>query len=317
MTDLYLSFFEIGINMLNKTGKLCYITPNSWFTSKSAKEMRDYILNKNMLYKIADMGHFQPFDNATTYCAVTCLSRENQARFDYYEYNKEFVYKRNLSLYDCYINNKFYFSDSNSLNLLKNITRNSEKSLCVKCGFQTSADKIFIGNLPFDDYTIDVTKSTTGKISKCFYPYDKNGNIIDIEELFKNDKIKNYLLNNKSELLKINRKIDTDKWWAFGRVRAIADVNKQKISICNIIKTTDDLKINQVDSGCGIYGGIYILSKFSVEKIKTVLMTKEFFDYVKLLKNYKDGGYYSFSAKDLECYLNYKLSNHCSGVFKF
>ena len=30
MTDMYLVFFEIGINMLNEYGKLAYITPNSW-----------------------------------------------------------------------------------------------------------------------------------------------------------------------------------------------------------------------------------------------------------------------------------------------
>lgn len=29
MTDMYLVFFEIGINMLNENGKLAYITPNS------------------------------------------------------------------------------------------------------------------------------------------------------------------------------------------------------------------------------------------------------------------------------------------------
>ena len=31
-------------------------------------------------------------------------------------------------------------------------------------------------------------------------------------------------------------------------------------------------------------------------------------NYVKLLKNYKSGGYYTFASKDLEQYLNYKLS---------
>ena len=34
----------------------------------------------------------------------------------------------------------------------------------------------------------------------------------------------------------------------------------------------------------------------------------ETFEYIKLLKNYKSGGYYNFSSKDLEQYLNYKLT---------
>lgn len=35
MTDLYIGFFEKGIQMLNSNGILGYITPNSWLTSKA------------------------------------------------------------------------------------------------------------------------------------------------------------------------------------------------------------------------------------------------------------------------------------------
>lgn len=33
--------------------------------------------------------------------------------------------------------------------------------------------------------------------------------------------------------------------------------------------------------------------------------TEEFLNYVKALKKYKSGGYYTFSSKDLENYLNW------------
>ncbi len=36
-------------------------------------------------------------------------------------------------------------------------------------------------------------------------------------------------------------------------------------------------------------------------------MCEGFLDYVKLLKKYKSGGYYTFNSKDLELYLNFKL----------
>ena len=29
MTDLYITFFDVGIKMLNNTGRLCYITPKA------------------------------------------------------------------------------------------------------------------------------------------------------------------------------------------------------------------------------------------------------------------------------------------------
>ena len=43
MKDIYLAFYELGFRMLNETGKMCYITPSSWFTSLAGQKMRDYI----------------------------------------------------------------------------------------------------------------------------------------------------------------------------------------------------------------------------------------------------------------------------------
>lgn len=37
MTDLFIVFFEIGFNMLNKTGKMAYISPNSFYSSLARK----------------------------------------------------------------------------------------------------------------------------------------------------------------------------------------------------------------------------------------------------------------------------------------
>lgn len=37
MTDLFIVFFEIGFNMLNKVGKMVYISPNSFYSSLARK----------------------------------------------------------------------------------------------------------------------------------------------------------------------------------------------------------------------------------------------------------------------------------------
>lgn len=39
MTDLFISFYEIGINMLCETGKLSYITPSSIFNSVAGQQI--------------------------------------------------------------------------------------------------------------------------------------------------------------------------------------------------------------------------------------------------------------------------------------
>ena len=44
MKELYITFFELGMKMLNNQGKLSYITPNSYNTNTSQKEFRKYLL---------------------------------------------------------------------------------------------------------------------------------------------------------------------------------------------------------------------------------------------------------------------------------
>ena len=67
------------------------------------------------------------------------------------------------------------------------------------------------------------------------------------------------------------------------------------------------MKIEKVDSGKCIYSGLYILGDVSIERIREILINDDFVDYVKALKKYKSGGYYTFSSKDLEQYLNYAI----------
>ena len=101
---------------------------------------------------------------------------------------------------------------------------------------------------------------------------------------------------------------DGSAWFLFGRSQGVLDVKKNKIAINSLIKDIDTIKLNEVPAGKGVYSGLYILTEFSFEKIKSILQTEDFVKYISLLKNYKSGGYYTYSSKDLEMYLNYKLS---------
>ena len=67
------------------------------------------------------------------------------------------------------------------------------------------------------------------------------------------------------------------------------------------------LKINPVAPGCGLYSGLYLLGS-DYAQVRRLLETDDFLDYVALLRNYKSGGYYTFSSKALEQYINYQLN---------
>jgi len=312
MTDLFIVFFEIGFNMLSKDGIMCLITPSSWLSSKAGKNLRKHIQVYNDLSGLIDLEHFQPFE-ATTY---TLISRfQNPKTFDKIEYctfdeknlNREF--KNLLSLKEMSIRDCFYLASSKKLSELRAVkTEHCYQYVAVKNGFATLADKVFIGDFDFKEGTIDILKASTGKWSKCIYPYDKTGKPLPIEEFKENKEAFNQLHLHSDKLTK-GRDIDDDKYWyLFGRTQALKDVSKIKYAINTIVKDKNSIKLEKVAEGKGLYSGLYILTEIEFEEIQKLIISDDFIDYIKLLKNYKSGGYYTFASKDLEHFLNFKLT---------
>lgn len=309
MTDLYLVFFEIGFNMLKKGGTLCYITPSSWINSVAGCVLRQYILQHKNLVRLIDLGHFQAFE-ATTYTMISLFEKDTQHDYFFYQKYGEDTFEK-LKIEDTIIGNMMYLADKKTLKELKDIyTTTYKKYVQVKNGFATLADSIFIGNeFPFDDYLIPTIKASTGKWYKAFYPYDKKGKPLPKEMIFSDGKISYYLELHKKELLKGRTENDSPDWYLYGRTQALKDVWSQKYTINTILKDVKSVKLNMVPSGSGVYSGLYILTSVSEDVLSQILCSQDFINYVAVLKKYKSGGYYTFNSKELEMYLNYKLSN--------
>ena len=181
----------------------------------------------------------------------------------------------------------------------------------VKNGYATLCDDVFIGTFDFDSkYIIPVIKASRAEEKQIIYPYNKYGELISDGELKREEKLYNYLLENKDKLAMRSAEKKSDAYWyAFGRSQAINDTYKDKISINALLRTSADLKIKSVPVGTGVYSGLYMIgSKNSLSKIPELLQNEEFSIYVSLLGKYKSGGYYTFSSKDVKAYLDYKLA---------
>lgn len=270
MTDIYLVFYELGLRMLNKDGKLCYITPSSWLSSLAGTNMRNYIVKHKNLVGLIDLGHYQPFDGAITYTMIALFDKQKTYGYiDYYVYSEESkskVYVDTIPYEDMLIDGKFYIGRRKELSMLKLIkTTNTHcKSVKVKNGFATLADKVFIKNVPFEKFTIPILKASTGKWERGFFPYDTNGKPLSKEELFSYPEIAEYLTKHKADLLKKQTEEQNQKWFLFGRTQAIKDVYLKKYSINTIIKSVETIKLIEVPSGSGIYSGLYITYRRSV-----------------------------------------------------
>lgn len=314
MTDLFIVFFEIGFNQLNNTGKMVYISPNSYYSSIAGKELRNYIIKEKNLYAIMELGHYTPFAQST-YTSISAFDKSlHLDKIKFYKYNSitqkpKFI--RNIPYSEFIVNDNFIFVDAKFQNTFSSIyninTDNSDIS--VKNAFATLNDSIFIkDNFEFKENVIDILKISTGEWKKCIFPYTTSSKPIKFENI-KDEKLKKYFNDNKQLLQK--RSIDNNvPWYCFGRTQAISDVSKNKIAINTTIKDFDSIKLNLVPAGSGLYSGLYITSnKHSFDEIKNAIYSNEFLEYIKALNKCKSGGYFTFSSSDLKKYLVYKLEN--------
>lgn len=322
MTDLYLAFYQLGFRMMDGIfSKMAYISPSSWFSSKAGQNMRDYIMEHKNLEAIIDYGHTQVFCGVTTYCAIAFFSNFYGYNVSYTAVKPDEDYTVPISYEDLCIDGKFYFGTPQELNDLRDVItcgKNrecSEKVFEVKNGYATLADAVFVTeetqSPDFEHkYLIDICKSSTGEMKHCIYPYNEQGKLVDEDELRFHSPCEFYwLMENKGALL---NRATTEEWYAFGRTQGINDTQMPKYAISSLISESQRPKITKVNPGSGVYGGLYITSKlpYPEDWLRKEMRDAFFLKYVKLLGKYKSGGYYAFSSKDLENYLNWRWKKH-------
>ena len=170
-TDLYIIFYEIGIQMLKEeSGRLAYITPNSFLRNTSQKKFRNYLVNEGLLAAIYDFKDSKIFD-ADTYTCI-CVIDKNAERI-----TKDVIEYREYNMYKMTVNNTIkyeYFrnqlqdstwnlsSEEDILYLQQNAKRPIKiKSIAtVQNGIATNRDSVYVGKAWLDK---DCTEPYMGK----------------------------------------------------------------------------------------------------------------------------------------------------------
>lgn len=305
-TDIYITFFEKGLQMLNNGGKLCFITPNSYFNSKMDSVMRKYITDNKMLKTIVNFGHKQIFDGFTTYSCITLLTKQPCEKTLYIQNDVE----KQLAVNDYYLNDNFYFNANGEFADIINYS--GERYVKVKNGCATLMDKFFIGNKEFQNSVFNkpAIKASTGQTTFCFYPYDENGEIVMLDEIqYLEPNVVKYLEENKEMLL--NRDIDKGTpWYGFGRSQAIQDTHKKKFVLNTLYSKKEDVRLARCPDVAVVYGGIYILGPIKQEILEEILYSDKYIQYVKTIGKYKSDGYYTLGSKEVENFINFSLLKH-------
>jgi len=267
-------FILKGYNLLSNNGVLGYITQNNFFTSLTAKNIREYLQNKKALHTIIDFVHTKVFENASAYTFLLFLTKKSNDKF-YFEWclsPKEKL--KNISLKSLLSINtlnskKWRLAPKKHLeNLYKieNIGKKLKDITDIKVGIATLKDTVYIIS---DE--IDIEQEITKPIIKIsewndefemkknkkriIFPYKKIDDkfvIIDEEEMKnKYPKAYNYLLKHKKELLSRNKgKLKLKYFYEWGRNQSM-EANGPKLLTKTFSKgpnfmldTTDSLFCN-------------------------------------------------------------------------
>lgn len=329
-TDLYLVFFEMAFQMIKPTGKLGYISPNSFLYNASYRAFRTYLNHERHLTTITDFQSYKVFHGFSTYTAISLF--DFSRRYDELTYNlfadQQIKPINRIKLDDLDAAKWVLFSHEND-RFLKNLFSTESVELAhlfhIQYGFATLRDRIFISHCTDIDETYaefnghKMEKAILNKIVKgskyrgqeseiewIIFPYQyQNGRYITYTE----EEIRTqfpyayaYLLAHKVELL--SRDCDKNSpWYAFGRSQGIQTSHNEKIVLSTLMK--DRVYFYYLPKDVFVYSGLFITKKeenTDWDIIDRILRSEDFSDYIRLTGKDFSGGYKSISSKQIKQY---------------
>jgi len=314
--DYCFAFIEEGISLLNETGVLIYIIPNSVFKTKAAKLIRDRI--EPLLKSVYDYRASSVFDEVLTSSAVIELDKQYQSdSFLYHDHAQ----KKTLKIMKNTLGNAWIFRVANQDE--KNTSRRFGDYFKVSSSVATQYNKAFV----ISDWTEDgiwlrnqdgeqVEKDATWKAASPKGKIRKQNERIIFPYYFKDGERKGYSEDSFSLLfpyaykyLKLNkeklqlRKSDVHaKWFEYGRSQALNHVQQQKILLSTVV--TNRVKVFELDNEEIPFSGIYIVPKkdLSISHGVQVLESADFLDYVESIGININGNSLRITAENISDY---------------
>jgi type I restriction-modification system DNA methylase subunit len=268
-TDIFIPFIELGLELMKDNGKMGYITPNSYFTTYSGKNLRKFLQVNKYIEEIVDFDDYQVFEGITTYTAITIISKKPKNYFIL----KKIKNEHELQDLSKSKGEKIYYKDLNYekwilvssrekeiINIIENSYFKLKDAADIRVGLATLADEVYIIEHPEEekDYFIKffegkkflIEKEITKEIIKVsiikseediwnnkrriIFPYKKtiNGYVVINENELKEKfpETYKYLVFCKKILSNRDKgKKEYETWYAYGRTQGINTTFGKKI----------------------------------------------------------------------------------------
>ena len=337
--DLYIPFFEIGINALKEDGFLGYITVNTFIKSINGRALRQYFEDEGINLKIINFGGEQIFADRNTYTCI-CILHRNDPEILYYRTNSGNVNDINLLPF-----NQFHYGELdhrdgwnlvNTRQLTDIIARIEQTGRPFRELFTTKNGIATLMN--------DVYKFRPVRTDELFHYFNDEGRDVQIETGLCRDVINANKIKNGDDIINLNERIifpyrtvngrlliipeaemisdfphayaflldkraalktrDRGKkkyetWYAYGR-RQSMDINAYKLFFPHICyKPTFTISENLE---LLFYNGIAIIGDDlrEIKVLKRILESEIFFFYIKNTTKDYASGYISMSRNYLK-----------------
>jgi hypothetical protein len=257
--DLYVYFFEKGIKILNKQGRLIFITSGKFIEANYGKPLLDLLTTSSCIVDTIDFGDLNVFEDISAYPMITHLKKEvtdeNFIRYtkiddlDFSDLSQkmEFIGSTIIDQKD-FIKNDFKFINEKQSNLLKKIYSDSstiEKTFGLPLvGIKTGFNDGYLTELPIGDHVRDYV---FGKDVKRYAPVHSENRIIfpykfgEKYELInlKETLILSELKKNKSKLesraiIKEGLVSKTKVWYEYQQINKTLDFDHEVIVYPNV-----------------------------------------------------------------------------------
>ncbi len=329
--DLYIPFFQIGIESLKPNGILGVITMNSFFKSLNGRSLRAYFQKNKYNFKILDFGGEQVFKSKNTYTCICLIEKNNSDFIEYVRCDSDNIFKAHEQyehLLYASLNSKMGWNmqDPEIIKQIESVGRPFGELYTTRHGIATLKNDIFIFKPVKSDksyhylqngslYPIEkgICKDivNSNKLSrtavtlnelkeKVIFPYDNSANPTALDGVLlkkKYPKAYKYLEDKRSVLEKRDKgEGDYQKWFAFGRTQSLEKV-KNKMFFPKISDKTPTFIINEDEdllfyNGCAIIGG----TQKELLYIKKLMESRLFWYYITKTSKPYSSKYYSLNG---------------------
>ncbi len=248
-TDLFLVFYELGLNLIRGGGVLGYIAPSSWLRSDSGAALRRLLATSHQVSRIIDFGEHQVFDEVITYTAITVIRKYGTPLdIPVSKYDGKHFYDGGMVTLDPDKPALAWTAatDAERLRMRELAARGPRlgEIADIHVGIQTLADRVFIlpaavardagleGWILRDIVKASVMRDGQDPVRRVvIFPYADDGKLLPESRIAAGaPNAYRWLLSHKGRLLGRDKgRFDATRWYAFGRQVSITSGFGDKI----------------------------------------------------------------------------------------